>query len=221
MSTSSRPDASVPWWRSPFVVVAVACLGLIYGFAHLASEVVDRDTGTFDRAVRDWVFAHRPSWLVSVFEVVTLLGDRRTLAIAAVIVALTLARGGARLRPLLVAALPFCLSATARLLREWYQIPRPPAGLLSSSLTFGFPSGHTSGSTAVAVVIGYVLARERGVRGVGWTIALVVPLAVGISRLYLDMHWASDVIGGWLIGGLYAVAVCALYEQALRRARSK
>jgi undecaprenyl-diphosphatase len=73
----------------------------------------------------------------------------------------------------------------------------------------------------VAVVIGYVLARERGARRVGWTIALAIPLAVGVSRLYLDMHWASDVIGGWLIGGLYAVAVCALYELALRRARLK
>jgi undecaprenyl-diphosphatase len=221
MTTTGRPDASVPWWRSPFLLVAAACLGLIYVFVHLASEVVDRDTGTFDRAVRGWVFAHRPPWLVSVFGVVTLLGDRRTLFIGAAIVSLTLARSGARLRPLLVAALPFCLSATARLLREWYQIPRPPAGLLTSALSFGFPSGHTSGSTAVAVVVGYVLARERGARRVGWTIALVVPLAVGISRLFLDMHWASDVIGGWLIGGLYAVAVCALYELALRRARSK
>lgn len=220
-TTTGPPDARAPWWRSPFVLVAVTCVGLIYGFVHFASEVVEHDTGSFDRVVRDWVFAHRPPLLVDVFQVVTLLGDRRTLAIAAAVVALTVARGGARLRPLLVAALPFVLSATARVLREWYQIPRPPAGLLTSALSFGFPSGHTSGSTAIAVVIGYVLARERGARRVGWTIALAVPLAVGISRLYLDMHWASDVIGGWLIGGSYAVAVCAIYEQALRRARAK
>jgi undecaprenyl-diphosphatase len=194
---------------------------LIYGFVHLASEVVERDTGPFDRAVRDWVFTHRPAWLVSLFGGVTVLGDRRTLAIGAAIVALILFRSGARLRPLLVAVLPFCLSATARLLREWYQIPRPPEGLLTSALAFGFPSGHTSGATAVAAGIGYVLAREREAPRIGWTIALAVPLVVGVSRLYLDMHWASDVIGGWLIGGLYAVAVCALYEQALRRARAK
>jgi undecaprenyl-diphosphatase len=210
-----------PWWRSPFVLVAATCVGLIYVFAHLASEVVERDTGPFDRAVRDWVFAHRPAWLVSVFGIVTLLGDRRTLFIGAAVVALALARGGARLRPLLIAALPFCLSATARLLRLWFEIPRPPGGLLTSALAFGFPSGHTSGATAVAIVMGYVLARERGARRTGWTIAAVVPLAVGLSRVYLDKHWASDVIGGWLIGGLYAVAVCALYEQALRRSRSK
>jgi undecaprenyl-diphosphatase len=194
---------------------------LIYLFVRLASEVKERETGPFDRAVRDWVFAHRPDWVVSVLRFVTLLGDRRTLLIGAAIVALTLVRRGARVRPLLVAALPFCLSATARALREWFQIPRPPAGLLTSALAFGFPSGHTLASTAVAIVVGYVLARERGARSIGWAIALAVPLAVGVSRLYLDMHWASDVIGGWLVGALYAVAVCALYELALRRAQSR
>ena len=82
------------------------------------------------------------------------------------------------------------------------------------------PTG-TSEATAMALVIGYVLARERRAQRLGWTIALTVPLAVGTSRLFLDMHWASDVLGGWLLGATYAVAVCALYEQALRRARNK
>lgn len=219
--STHRNDAPAPWWRSPFVLVAAACVGLMYVFLHLASEVAEHDMRAFDRAVRDWVFAHRPPWLVSVFGVVTLLGDRNTLVIGAAIVALILARGGARLRLLLVVALPFCLAATARLLRMWYQIPRPPEGLISSGLVFGFPSGHTSEATAMALVIGYVLARERRAQRLGWTIALTVPLAVGTSRLFLDMHWASDVLGGWLLGATYAVAVCALYEQALRRARNK
>ena len=201
--------------------MAAVCVALIYGFVQFASHVVERETGPLDRNVRQWVFAHRPPWLVDVFRVVTWLGDRRTLIIGAVIVALLLARGGARLRPLLVAALPFCLSATARLLREWSRIPRPPEGLLSSALAFGFQSGHTTGGPAVAMVMGYVLARERGAVCLGLMIALPIPLAVGVSRVYLDMHWASDVVGGWLIGSVYAVAVCALYEQALRRARAR
>ena len=217
----SEKTAPAPWWRSPLVLLAVACVGLIIAFVHVASEVVERDTGSFDRAVRDWVFAHRPSWLVNVLRVVTLLGDHRTLIVAAVITAVVLARRGARVRPLLIAAFPFFLSAAGRTLRMWYQIPRPPEGLLRSAFIFGFPSGHTSASTAMALVLGYVLARELGARRLGLTIALVVPLAVGISRLYLDMHWASDVIGGWLIGAFYAVAVCALFELAFRRSQAR
>ncbi len=220
VKTTSQTDVTQPWWRSPLILVAAACLGLIAAFVHFAAEVVERDTGSFDTAVRDWVFDHRPPWLVSVFGAVTLLGDRHALIVGTMVVALILARGGARLRPLLIAALPFFLSGTARLLRNWYQIPRPPGGL-TSALSFGFPSGHTSAGTAVAVVLGYIIARERGARRLGATIALVIPLSVGISRIYLDKHWASDVIGGWLIGGAYAVAVCAIYEHAFRRARAK
>src|SRR5262249_17999869 len=150
---------------------------LIYAFVHFASEVVEQDTGPFDRAVRDWVFAHRPPWLVDVLRVVTVLGDHRTLIVAGVITAVVLARRGVRVLPLLPAAFPFFLPAAGRTLRMWYQAPRPPEGLLRSSFIFGFPSGHTSASTAMALVLGYVLARELGARRLGWTIALVVPLA--------------------------------------------
>jgi membrane-associated phospholipid phosphatase len=213
----------VPWWRSPAVVLAAACLGLIALFTCLAAAVVHGETRPFDRAVRDWVFAHRAPWSVSVARGVTLLGDPITLIVLAGIAALALARAGARVRPLLIAALPFCVSITTTALRNQFQIPGPPSRLVSP-IAIGFPSGHTLGSTALAIVVGYVLARERvggqGARLLGWMIALVVPLAVAISRLYLDMHWASDVIGGWLIGAAYACAVIALYGQALRRVRS-
>lgn len=215
---TTQSDAPAAGWRSPFVLAAAGSLGLIAVFAYLALEVIARRTEAFDRAVRDWVFAHRSPLLVSICRIVTLLGDPLTLLIAAAILAFMLARAGARVRPLVVAALPLCLTGTATALRKWYEIPRPPRSAAALG-EFGFPSGHTLGSTALAIVVGYVLVRERGARGLGWTIALVVPLAVGISRLYLDMHWASDVIGGWLIGGAYACAVCAVYRQALRRSR--
>lgn len=210
----------MPWWRSPFVLVAAACVCLIYGFLHFASEVVERDTAPFDRAVRDWVFAHRPPWSVDIARGITTLGSRTVLIVAAAIVVVLLIVRGARLRPLLVAVVPLCLIELPGVLRDWYRIPRPPGGI-AADLSFGFPSGHTTGSTVLALVIGYVLARELGARRLGWTIALLIPLAVGISRVYLDVHWASDVIGGWLIGSICAVAICALYERAFRRGRAK
>ena len=83
----------------------------------------------------------------------------------------------------------------------------PPGGKVEAS----FPSGHTAGVTAEALAIAYILQNE-GLSSapvlaslVGW------PLLVGITRVYRDRHWASDVLAGWLAGTAVAAASALLY----------
>lgn len=202
-----------PWWKAPLLYLSLGCFGLAVLFAYFASEVLERETGTFDRLVRSTVAGHRSPAILAVFGVVTLLGSWVTLIVASGLVALFLVHRGARIRPLLVAIAPFAGSLAIYAMKASFRIDRPNIG---SALTFSFPSGHTSGSTALALVIAYVLRRER-IGGASWVAMLFIPLAVGASRVILDMHWASDVVGGWLIGSAYAAAVSALYELALQR----
>jgi membrane-associated phospholipid phosphatase len=213
------PDAleTNRWWRPPLAWLA-ASIGFIALFMHFGSEVLERETGTFDNAIRRWVLGFRSPVMTRVFGVVTQLGAWYTLGVGAIIVATVLARRGALKRPLFVATVPFIVSLVIALLKHWYGVDRPD---VTSALTFSFPSGHTSESTAVAIVIGYVLRREGVAARLGLVIAVAVPILVGLSRIVLDMHWASDVIGGWLIGSAYAAGVCALYEVAFRRARQR
>jgi undecaprenyl-diphosphatase len=208
------------WWREPSVYVLAASIAVLFAFTHFASEVSERETIPFDASVRRWVITHRPPALLATFSAITHLGSWIALSIAAAVVTALLLRRGSRWQPLLVAAVPFAFSLVIYGLKGLYRVQRPPAGL-TSALTFSFPSGHTSGSTAVFGVIGYVLAREAVVRpAIGWTIATALPIAVGLSRLFLDVHWASDVIGGWMIGAAYAAFVCVLYEHTRRLSRS-
>ena len=151
--------------------------------------------------------------MLAVFAIITRLGEWVTLVGASVLVALLLLRRGARVRPLLVVIAPFLVSLAIYTMKGQFRVDRPNVG---SALTFSFPSGHTSGSTAVVLVIAWVLRREK-LGGPTWAFLLVVPVLVGLSRIVLDMHWASDVVGGWLIGGAYAAAACALYELASKR----
>jgi undecaprenyl-diphosphatase len=206
------------WWKSPLLWLFAASIGFILLFTDFASEVVERETGWLDSGVRAWAMGQRTPLLVNVFTVITQCGAWYTLVPAALIVVIVAVRRGARKRPLIVAASLFGFSLLVALLKRVYHIDRPD---VTAAITFSFPSGHTSGSTAVCMVLGYVLRREKIAPRFGLIVATLVPFLVGLSRIVLDMHWASDVLGGWLIGAAYAAAACSLYEFAYRRAQTK
>ena len=112
-------------------------------------------------------------------------------------------RIGARLGVLLM------LSAYANLvIKDLFDQPRPSADrveILAEETTPGFPSGHSQNSV---VVFGY-LAAQIG-RPWAWPAAALIALAVGLSRIYLGLHFPTDVLGGWLIGiGLLALYIWA------------
>jgi undecaprenyl-diphosphatase len=99
-----------------------------------------------------------------------------------------------------------------RLLFNRTRPPRPlHRGPKSES---SFPSGHTTGLTALAVAAGLVLQRQRMVSPFGaGAIALGIPLLVGFNRVYVREHWLTDVVGGWLLGGSVGLACVGVYSR--------
>lgn len=79
---------------------------------------------------------------------------------------------------------------------------RPPSNVGRNHYDHAYPSGHSTASSAVAVAAALAM-RHNPQRPLTSTLAMIgigVPLAVGISRVLLDEHWSSDVLGGWLLG---------------------
>jgi len=198
------------------LLLAVACLGLAWFFAKLGSEVLEGELLTIDRVVQHWVAGHRSPAVTVIFRVITLFGAKELLAPLGAFLGWRLFRGTWSV----IALLGFCALAAAEfvaLLKRNFHITRP-AGGVAAGLGFSFPSGHATGSTAIAIVMSYVALRRNTHPRVVIPVCAVLAVLVGVSRVALDVHWASDVIGGWLVGGAFGIGCCALYELMHRRA---
>jgi undecaprenyl-diphosphatase len=123
-------------------------------------------------------------------------------------------RRGGRSKAGVVVAAPAVGGLLSGLIKILYGRTRPAGGALMAVQTYSFPSGHAATSAAVVVTLCYVLARERII---SWPTAIVVgggvPLVVGLTRLYLDVHWITDVVGGWTVGLFVAAMSAAVYER--------
>ena len=162
-----------------------------------------------DRAVRAWVDPFRHGDLQLPMETVSLLGETAGLvpmiAIASLVLVLVDRRWAIRL-PLLMAG-----TGALQYLTKWAaDRPRPNLG------SWGFPSGHVLSLTVFFGIIAYLVATSvegrRRLRvlaccGCATTVALVA-----FSRIYLDMHWLSDVLGGFAVGAAYLLVAIWVIE---------
>lgn len=197
-------------------ILTALALGL--AFAAFASEVVERETSTFDTAVRAWLAAHRSPLGLAIFRTITWLGATVVLIPAALVFGVLLIRRGSRHAALVIGVAPIALGITVALVKTLLSIKRPDSPA-AAHLGFSFPSGHTSASTAAAIIFTWIFVREGMAPRRIFPLGILMALLVGISRVYLDVHWASDVLGGWVIGGACGASTCLVYEW-LRRTSS-
>ena len=195
------------------MLVSAIAIGV---FADLGEDVTENSTAWFDNAVRAWMIGHQNPIAYQIAYVITVIGSPGMLLIALAAGVWFFRRRGRSMAGVVVAA-----PAVAALLSGSFKLligrARPAGGVLLNMGTYSFPSGHATTSAAVALTLCYVMARERII---AWRAAIIiggtVPLLVGLTRLYLDVHWTTDVIGGWAVG-LFVAAMCAALYEYLRR----
>ncbi len=213
------------------LVAAIVIAGGLYGFVEMVEVARDATPHAFDNSI---LLALRqpgnpavgigPFWLPDAVRDITALGSGVVLVfiVTATIIFLIVEKQGP-------AALFVFLSVAggqvvSSLLKLGIDRPRPEVvPHLAEVHTLSFPSGHAMLSAVTYLTLGALLARitpNRAAKIYVLVLALLLTFMVGASRIYLGVHWPSDVLAGWCAGGVWAMLCWLTSQWVLRRAKN-
>jgi undecaprenyl-diphosphatase len=209
------------------LVGAIGILLLLVIFMKLASEVFAGETQSFDKqillALRDPAdLSHPigPRWMLSAALDITSLGSATVLGLTVFFVAGFLLLQGLWRRALFVTVASFGGWFLNGALKQLFQRPRPDiVPHLREVMSMSFPSGHALQSAVVYLTLGALsmhIAQRRLTKVYCMTTAMLATALVGASRVYLGVHYPTDVLAGWLLGLSWAL-LCWMIERSLER----
>jgi undecaprenyl-diphosphatase len=233
-------DSSGPGWlkklrrikprdRTELTVLigGIAVLLLLVVFMKLASEVLEGETQGFDRRILlalrsqdDLARPVGPAWMVGAALDITSLGGATVLGLTVFAVAGFLLLQGLWRRALFVTTASFGGWFLNGALKQLFQRPRPDVvPHLREVMSMSFPSGHALQSAVVYLTLGALsmhIAKRRVTKLYCMTVAMLATVLIGASRVYLGVHYPTDVLAGWLIGLSWAL-LCWMIERSLER----
>ena len=214
----------IPEYATEITLILVS-LGLLV-FAGLTGRMINGETGFFDQRVLLWFRNSEdladpigPELLEVVVRDITALGGVIVLALICLFVlgVLCLRKLYGLAGFVLVSVVAGSLMNT--LLKEIIARPRPDiVPHATDAALSSFPSGHTMMSTIVYLTLGALLSLSTNNTRIklyilAWSI--VLPFMVGVSRLYLGVHWPTDIIAGWIAGATWSLLCLLIYDHLL------
>lgn len=198
------------------LAVAAGLAAAAFTFVMLATAVTGGSTRGFDiwllealRQPGDLADPIGPPWFEELVRDITALGSTAVLTLAVVVTAAYLWIAG---KPQKAAFLVAAVSLGAllnRALKFGFARPRPDIVAHGTYVsTESFPSGHSANSAIVYLLLGMMLARVEAsypVKVFIFSICALMTLMVGLSRIYLGVHWPTDVLAGWAVGAFWAL----------------
>jgi len=193
-------------------VVGLALAGLsLWGFAEIADEVLEKETQAFDTAILLSLRELHNPLLDRLMIAITFLGEPTELTIMSLALGAWLIWRGQRSEAATLAIAAAGAAGLNVLLKDVFSRARPALwDRIVDVRYYSFPSGHAMLSMVVYGLLGYLLATHFRRWHIGILVATVVLIAaIGFSRLYLGVHWPTDVLAGYA-AGLVWLMTCIL-----------
>jgi undecaprenyl-diphosphatase len=208
----------------------IIILSSIWGLVEIADRVTGEETQNVDQLILrilkesdQPIHSPDPNWLQSGVRDITSLGGYTVLALVAVV-----SGGYFILKQKKAPAIHlFAVLAVGILVCNFLKVlfsrPRPDIEHMVFVASYSFPSGHAMLSTSVYLTLAILLVHmetRRHIKIFLLSVAVLMTLLVGLSRIYLGVHYLTDVLAGWLAGTVWTL-ICLLIAQYLQRNRSK
>ena len=229
ISAAAKPSVSAahpPWRRWLWPMLILAIVGALGVAGHIIEELAEGEAFGFDASL---ILALRrpdnlavpigPAWLKQAAIDISALGGFTVLWLfgAASLGFLLLARRWAQAA--MIGASLIGASLLNAMLKSIFHRARPElVPHLTDVSNASFPSGHAMTSAAIYLTIGIMLAEAQktlAVRAYVMTFAVLLVILIGCSRVFLGVHWPSDVLAGWSLGAVWALGLFAL-ERLIR-----
>lgn len=196
------------------MALGIAAFGVL-GFALIADETFEGETRSFDEAILlalrepgDTSNPIGPAWLEHALADITALGGYIVLGMLVIGVAIYLLAAGKRGTALLVVGAVGSGTLLSETLKLGFARPRPDlVAHLAEVQSASFPSGHAMISAITYLTLGVLLTRahkQRRTKIIIMSYAIALTLMIGASRVYLGVHWPTDVLAGWALGAAWA-----------------
>lgn len=209
-----------PLFEAAILASLGAAVLALFLFAWLGNEMLQGDTQHFDQAVREWVHRYASPGMTRAMNAISLLGYNILIAELVIAVGVFAKLRWRRAAIWLTVAMAGSLVLDLTL-KYIYHRTRPTAYFGMAPHSYSFPSGHAMCSFCFyGVLAGLLSARTKplGWRMLIWFTAAALVIAIGLSRIYLGVHYPSDVVAGYLAATVWVGTIIVLDH--LRKVRS-
>lgn len=174
-------------------------------------------TNGFDKVIYDFIISYKNDGITNVFKIITDLGD--TIAIISILI-LSLILFKNKIYPKIMTANICCIVAINQILKHIIRRPRPEILRLVEESGFSYPSGHSMASFGFygfIIYMIYISNLNKKIKIFLISVFSLLILLIGISRIYLGVHYASDVVGGFIMSFICLMLVVIFTKKYLKK----
>lgn len=202
--------------HTQIVLSIVLILGALFIFLKIGNEILGDEVFSFDITITNFIYSFRSPQMTYVMLFITSLGGAFFLFILSIITILYIATK--RRKDAIIYSIILYTGVILNIIvKQIVQRPRPHHLPLIREDSFSFPSGHAMNSFVFYAAFSYFILRETKNTKIAIVISIVsvlLVLCIGLSRIYLGVHYPSDVVAGYIAGFIWFISAI-LFEKTI------